>query len=202
LSIVWFLIDLLWITAFFPPSRAGPRVLESSLCFCAVFLSTETSLYADIRSHCGRLCPGRRVVGQARFSYIVATMGWSEVSGFSPPEDIVELISDSDPGVLSDRDRSRSPRLERHSPAAATAGLPSAAVPTPRVGTVARPQHVPTAGTEWWAVPLLTSVAHLRDRLPEANAPFVIESACSGAFSEGFICQVRGPQTIHTHKGG
>ena len=109
-------------------------------------------------------------------------MGWSEASSASelrdarlgkPPAPPAEGFAAA--SSASVRCRSRSPRVHRK-------GAP--------FGIESRRPNLPVVkGTEWWAPVIETSMAHLRDELPEESRPRRIESACSGTLAEVWICQ-------------
>ena len=119
-------------------------------------------------------------------------MGWSDVSGFSSLEEDSRSKQATEQ-VGRSRSRSRSPpnkeavmqmRNFSHDRTLQCLGL---AIP--------RKPVAPPKGTEWWAVPLRESVAHMRGSKDFAF-PLIVESTCAGTFCEGWIAQAGLAQII------
>lgn len=135
-----------------------------------------------------------------RIQLSLAIMGWSDVSGGSDPmgdadrpdlhtpphksacpADSAEPSAPSNTRTPRSRSRSDSPvRKLRSYRVRQALGLPVSSA-TQLVS--------PDPGTDWWAPCIIESLTDVRATLPDRARPFVLESAFTGTFAEGFMCE-------------
>lgn len=129
-------------------------------------------------------------------------MGWSDISADSDTPSVLEEKPQVPTTTAATHEehhrvRSRSPHtatraliVEQREAVAdsSSSGIATMTMGWP-YGQALSTTHIPAEGTGWWATPLLTSVEHIRRKLPHKSRPLMIESICAGTFAEGFVCE-------------